>query len=281
MIASAAEAAFDQASCDKAITADRQETKYLIAADRSAALVRTLHRELTAHRFTGHGANLLPDAQHFSTTIYFDTKSHLLLRSAREDQEENIKLRARAYYDLHTSLAELATDPDQIVRYQPWLWFELKRREQDRTAKHRVRLEKSRLRSFLHGTPVLASANQSERDDARAIGQFCQTLGEPLQASVLVNYQRQAFQDPSCALRVTLDLELSFYAPPADLWARNTPLIRGTFGTPRAVDRVCLVEVKRRGAMPGWLERALSEANGEPAQFSKFLRAGQAVYGTF
>ncbi len=95
----------------------------------------------------------------------------------------------------------------------------------------------------------------------------------------MANYRQQSLQHPRGELRVTLDLELSFYAPPADLWTRTQALVRGTFGAPRAVDRVCLVEVKQRTAMPAWLERALYAAGGQPTPFSKFLRPGQAVYG--
>jgi hypothetical protein len=275
----AAETAIVRARGDRAITADRSETKYLIAADRSASLVRTLRDELHAHRFTGDGANLLPDAQHFSTTIYFDTRSHALLRAAAENMEENIKLRAREYYDLHSSLAELATDPDQIVRYQPWLWFELKRRDQDRTLKHRLRLPKAKLPTFLR---ALDSAGAPSDDaDAEIICDFCRTLGEPLEASVLVNYRRQAFEDSSGTLRVTVDQDLSYYAPPSDLWTRRRALVRGTFGPARGVDRLCLVEVKQRAGMPAWLERALADAGGRRAPFSKFLRAGQVVHGAF
>ncbi len=281
MTVGAAERVVDQASCDRAITADRRETKYLIAADRSAELVRTLHRELAAHRFTGQGANLLPEAQNFSTTIYFDTKSHALLRSAHENAEENVKIRAREYYDLHPSLAELATDSVQIVRHQPRLWFELKRRERDRTIKHRLQLDKARLLEFLRSEPTLTGASAQQPGEAWAIRSVCRALGEPLEASVLVNYRRQAFQDPTGELRVTVDLDLAFYAPPADLWARKQALVRGTFGVPRAVERVCLVEVKQRTATPAWLERALSAAGGQLTPFSKFLRAGQAVYGRF
>jgi hypothetical protein len=277
---SSVEISVGRARGDRAITADRSETKYLIATDRSASFIRTLHRELVPHRFTGEGANLLPEAQHFSTTIYFDTPSHALLRAARDSLEENVKIRAREYYDLHPSLAELATDPDQIVHYQPCLWFELKRREQDRTFKHRVQLPKAEVPEFLRGLDWKGAVRSGETQDAEAICAFCRSLGEPLEASVLVNYRRQAFQDAAGTLRVTIDLELSYYLPPADLWSRDRALVRGTFGAASALDRICLVEVKQRATTPAWLEKALCEAGGEKAQFSKFLRAGQAVYGT-
>lgn len=38
---------------------------------------------------------------------------------------------------MHPCLAEIATDPSEILRYQPWFCFELKRREGQRTAKRR------------------------------------------------------------------------------------------------------------------------------------------------
>jgi hypothetical protein len=278
-VTSSAELALDQSSDDRLMTAEREESKYLIDAGRLGGLLRVLRQELSPHRYTGQGANQLPDAHHYSTTIYFDTPSLALLRAAREQPEQNLKLRAREYYDLHSSLTELATDPEQIVRYQPWLWFELKRREQNRTFKHRLRLNKPDVPAFLRGDYAAPLPGSPERAEHDGILEFCASLGEPLGASLLVNYRRLALQDATGSLRVTLDVELSFYAPPADLWTRQRALVRGSFGAPRAVEHGCLLEVKRRATLPVWLERALEQAQAKPERFSKFLRAGQAVYG--
>ncbi len=264
---------------DSALTAEREETKFQIQDAYIQRFVQQLVQHVKPHRFVGEGANRLPDAQHYSTTIYLDTPSHALLRAATRDVGNNLKIRAREYYDLHSSLAELATDPSQIVHYQPFVWFELKRRVGDRTFKHRLRLPKSNVAAFFRGelTPNLHA--EEERRDLAAILDVLNELGEPLSASVLVNYRRLAFQDAAGALRVTLDVDLSFFAAPADLWERKHALVRGTFGAPARVEPGVLLEVKLRGPQPAWLARALLEAHATPEHRGKFVRAGKVVHG--
>jgi hypothetical protein len=263
---------------EPSITASRAELKYQIDGTRVADFLGGVLKHLRPHRFRGEGVSTLPDAHHYSTTIYFDTPSRALLEASRRDFCRNYKIRVREYYDLHSSLTELATDPTQIVRYQPWLWFELKRRHGDHTTKHRLRLPKAEVPGFFRGASSLAPTSVDERADLAAIQAAMDELGEPLEASVLVNYRRLAFQDATETLRVTLDLELAFYAPPEDLWTRERALVRGTFGTPRERARNGVLEIKHRGPLPAWLSDALARAQVEPEQSGKFLRAGRAVY---
>lgn len=272
--------ALANAEGSKAITADRDESKHLLARARLGAFVRAVGDRLPLHRFVGEGANVLPDADHFSTTVYFDTPSHAQLRAAHQDKEHNVKIRAREYYDLHCSLAELATDPSQIVRFQPWVWFEVKRRAGGRTQKSRFCLQKREVAAFFRGEHPAFSAPESELDpELASIVRYQRTLLEPLVPSCLVNYQRIAFQDASGSLRITVDLDIGFYPAPSDLWSRTHALVRGTFGPPKAVERGVLIEVKQRGGAPAWLERALADARAEHTSYSKFARAGQVVHG--
>lgn len=272
---------------DRHLTLDRDELKYAIPAQQLGGLVRALRARLRPHRFTGQGANLLPEAQHFTSTVYYDTPSRALLRAAVAQPEHNVKLRARAYYDVHSSLAELATDPAQIVRHQPWVFLELKRRTGTRTSKHRLRVERAELAAFFQ-TPD-ATASVSDADAARrpagwaeeraALLAFCASLGEPLAPSCVANYRRLALEDESSQLRVTLDVELGFYAPPHDLWTRRGPLARESLGPPCAAAPACLLEVKLREATPIWLSRALEQAQAKRERLSKFVLASEAVHG--
>ena len=106
---------------------------------------------------------------------------------------------------------------------------------------------------------------------------FTATLNEPLVPSCLVNYRRLAFEDGQAALRVTVDLDVAFYTPPADLWERKRALVRGSFGP--AVNRApgCLIELKQRAAQPAWLTRALEDLGARPEAFSKFSAASLAL----
>jgi hypothetical protein len=288
-------------SADQEMTGDREETKYLVPRQRVAALMDELGRSLSSHRFTGEGANRLPDAHHFVTTVYFDTGDHGHYRASVADVNSNVKVRAKEYYDVHPSLAELATDVAQIVRYQPWMWFELKRREGARTIKHRFRLPKRHVPSYLGGGAVPATtslvnggtdnrngdnggdavvADAAERAGVAAIVEYCQGLGQPLVASCLVNYRRHSWQDPAGTLRVTLDLDLGFFAAPADLWQRGTALVRGGLGPVRTGERRAVLEVKRRaGAETAWLDHLLRATGVAPVTFSKFVAAAEAIHG--
>ena len=274
---------------DERLTADRDETKYLVGGDRLAPLLALLGQHLPQHRFTGEGANRLPGARHLVTTIYFDTPARTHYRAATGDIDHNVKVRAKEYYDLHPSLAELATDPGDIVRYQPWIWFEMKRRDGARTMKHRFRLPKRDVPACLDGGRVVPEAlalpvsgvvpAESERAGIREIVAYCRALGEPLAATCLVNYRRLSWQEPDGDLRVTLDSELAFYGVPDDLWQRRRALVRDALGTARASEPRAVLEIKCRGAQPGWLASFLGRATVDPVRFSKFVAAAGVVHG--
>lgn len=273
-------AARELASEKEAITADRDESKYLLPRAKLPSFLRELRTRMPLHHFEGEGANKLPDPQHFVTTVYFDTPSHAQLRAANLDVEHNVKIRAREYYDLHVSLAELATDPSQIVRYQPWVWFEIKRRDGGRTQKQRFRLAKREVTSFFEGHHAAFQRDPAElTSDLADIVAYRRSLGEALVPSCVVNYQRLAFQNASGSLRITVDVDIGFYAAPPDLWMRSQALVRGTFGSACAVERDALVEVKQRGEQAPWLRELLERTHMQPTGYSKFVRAGRAVHG--
>jgi hypothetical protein len=274
-------------SVDERITAQRRELKYLLPGERLNSLLAELSRELPSHRFVGEGANRLPDPNHYVTTIYFDTPSRRNYRAAVGNVQANVKFRAKEYYDLHPSLAELATDPDHIVRYQPWLWFELKAKDGNTTTKQRLRVPKRAVPSLFQSGQVVAESLHSpefgldgaEWSGLDAIVQYCKSLEEPLEASCLVNYRRLSFQSADGTLRVTIDLGLSFYGAPADLWTRQRALVRDGLGPPRGELAEAVVEVKSRAATPSWLDRALGRAGVGAVHFSKFVAASGAVHG--
>jgi hypothetical protein len=271
----------DASANDAAITAERVETKYLVSPADLPALTRAISSKLDAHRFTGEAANRLPGAQHFVTTIYFDTPTRAYFGAAQHNQQSNLKIRAKEYYDLHPSLAELATDPEQILRYQPWLWFELKRREGVSTSKRRFRFPKAAAATLFdeHRAPVGLPESGTEREDADALIGHVHAQAERVVPSAIVNYRRLSFQNPDSTLRVTIDLGLSFFPVPADLFRRSRPLSKSELGKPAGVEPRAVVEVKRRAFLPSWLEQALTSAAGSPVNFSKFTAASEAIYG--
>jgi len=268
-------------AADAAITAEREETKYLVGHTELPALLRAVTAQLEPHRFTGEAANRLPGAQHFVTTIYFDTPSLSYFTAAKANEQSHLKVRAKEYYDLHPSLAELATDPEQILRYQPWLWFELKRREGAVTSKRRFRFLKIAAKSLFdeQRAPDSLPEDKSERADAEALIAHVRAQSERVAPSALVNYQRLSFQNPQSTLRVTVDLGLGFFPVPSDLFRRPRALSRSELGKPAGAEPRAVVEVKRRVPSPAWLEQALDEAAGGAVSFSKFVAASGAVHG--
>jgi hypothetical protein len=98
-----------------AITQNRRELKFKLVEARAAAFAAEVAARIPKHRFQGTGANRLPRARHYVTTVYFDTAARDLYRAVRDDPD-SLKIRAREYYDLHPELLELATDARDIVR---------------------------------------------------------------------------------------------------------------------------------------------------------------------
>ena len=278
---SLASPATDRSADDAAITAERVETKYLIQKSELPALTRAIGAALQPHRFTGEAANRLPDAQHFVTTIYFDTQSLSYFHAAKHNQQSNLKIRAKEYYDLHPSLAELATDPEQILRYQTWLWFELKRREGATTSKRRFRFPKAAAATLFdeQRAPENLPEGGSERADAEALISHVHSQAQHILPSALVNYRRLSFQNPDSTLRVTIDLGLSFFPVPKDLFRRARPLSKSELGKPAGVEPCAVVEVKHRCQVPSWLQQALATATNGPVSFSKFVAASEAIHG--
>lgn len=272
---------------DARMTASRREAKYLLLPAQARLVVAEVNRQLEPHRHRGDGANLLPGAHHFVTTIYFDTASRALFRAASGSADHNIKLRAKEYYDLHPDLIETATDVRQLVRFQPVLWLELKHRDGEHTGKRRIGIPKTDVPGFFTDgriTPEMVTIQESAygreaRAVLAAVAELCASCAEPMRADCLVNYRRLAWQDASAELRVTLDSGLASFAPPDGLWERRWALVRPTLGPPIATEVRNVLEVKSHGDPPGWLSRLLHEQAIEPVSFSKFETASSAIHG--
>jgi SPX domain protein involved in polyphosphate accumulation len=266
------------------ITHDRVELKYKLAHRHTAAFARGLAEHISVHRFEGKGANRLPRARHYVTTVYFDTASRDLYRAVREN-EDNLKIRAREYYDLHPELLELATSSGDIVRYSPVLWVEVKGKQEGRTYKRRVGIPKADVSAFFeHG---VVSPAMREIQNKRGAGEVIDELlelreryPEPVRPSCLVNYRRSAFQDSEGTLRVTLDQRLACFAATENLWQKARPLLRDYLGPPRHEEPGCVLEVKATQQLPAWLQELMASSSVERVPYSKFVTASEAVHGT-
>lgn len=271
-------------SNDELMTADRSEEKYLIEPDKVSELSKAIALRIARH--FPPGAVQLPRAQQFSTTIYFDTPSRHLFHQASTN-DASVKLRSREYYTLDPSMVQVARRPEQMVRFDPVMWFELKHKDGHHVKKHRFAVPKADVPMFLSGgriTPEMV-ALQAPRHGAKAkealleIAELCQYYGESFNVDCIVNYRRVAWQDDEAALRLTLDRQVTFLTEPADLWTRKSALIRETLGQPKGVLDRAILEVKTRGTMPAWLSTAIQSAGTSLGDFSKFVAASRAVHG--
>lgn len=272
---------------DARMTAHRREAKYLVTIGQARAIAAAVSHRLESHRHRGEGANTLPAAHHYVTTIYFDTASRALFRAASGSAEAHLKLRAKEYYDLHPGLTETATDPRQLVRYQPVLWLELKHKAGAHTGKRRIGIPKRDVPAFFAQGRITAEMveiqeatyGREARAVLAAVAELCASCAEPLHADCLVNYRRVAWQDAAGDLRITIDSGLAFFAPPADLWERDWALVRPTLGPPVACESRRVLEIKSHGDPPAWLVDLLREHDIRAIPFSKFEAASSAVHG--
>ena len=283
-----------------AITRDRRELKFTLSELHAGQFAAQVSARIPKHRFSGRGANRLPRARHYVTTVYFDTPTRALYRAVRAD-DDSLKVRAREYYDLHPELLELATDPRDIVRYSPVLWIEIKGKRDGRTYKRRVGIPKGDLSPFFERGEVSQamldlqraarhhSEHESEPDASQpaAAGEdviaelstLRARFSEPLRASCLVNYRRTAFEDTAGSLRITFDQRVACFAAAESLWKTEKPLVREALGAPMHEHSGYILEVKARGELPGWLADLLEQTGAEQHSLSKFVTASEAVHG--
>lgn len=265
------------------ITHDRLELKYKVSNASANALARRLSLHVTEHHFQAESESHLPQAEHYVTTVYFDTPSLDLYRAACS-AADNLKIRAREYYDLQYELGRRA-DSGELVRHSPVLWLELKRRQAGRTYKRRIGIPKIDVSAFFERgavSPAMRAlqARQRGADAENVIDDLLQLrarLSTPLRPSCMVNYCRTAFQNAAGTVRITLDQRLACFAPPRDLLLQPTPLVREHLGRPLYEEQSCILEVKLTGELPTWLDELLRHSQGERLAFSKFVTASKAV----
>ena len=167
------------------------------------------------------------------------------------------------------------------MHQRPVLWLEVKHRDGDRSGKERVGIAKRDVPAFLAGGRLGAAPKLD--DDAgdhgmAAVAALCARFPAPMRADCLVNYRRLAWQADDGSLRITLDVDVAFFAPPPTLWTHDRVLLREELGFAVARETSAVVEVKAQGAPPAWLEAVLAGATNVPA-YSKFVAASYAVHG--
>jgi hypothetical protein len=251
------------------LTGDRNETQYRLPLESADPLAAALSGRLPPSHFAGDPAGA-PDAGQFVTTVYFDTPSRALYHAGMQEAER-LRLRARQY-----------SGPTPAQH----LWLEIKHKHGTRSAKRRVAIPNREVRWFfgagrITGEMIHIRQRVYGEETTRILQEMaaiCQRYHQPLQTDSIVHFRRTAWQDLKAGLRVTLDLDLAFFPPTADLWTHTFPLLRGRLGVPLHQESRGVVEVKTRGEPPSWLTTLLTEAGAEARSYSKFEEASRAVH---
>jgi hypothetical protein len=259
------------------LTADRTEIKYVMPADQAAGFIRSMAPLLARHRYHDSLVEPSPRAEHYATTVYFDTADSELYRAAVREPV-HVKVRAREYYELR--------DRSQVVQPRPVTWLELKSRDGQRSRKRRAciaKLDVPRVLGELETpaddrvTPTGSADIDEMITELRAVRAV---LRRPLRTSCIVNYRRLSWQDGAEALRVTLDSDVCAFAPSPDLWTDSGALTRAVLGRPAFEEPRCVLEVKSRGPLPPWLDHVLARHGAAEIEYSKFVMASRAVHGS-
>ncbi len=258
---------------------ERAELTYFMSADKAPAFIEQVGRQLEVHAF--HWSESEEPPPHYVTTLYFDSDTREIVRAC-ESGHESVRLRAREYYD---------RDPELGILREPLLWLEVKTRAGASTRKARFAIPSDEIRSFLTDGSITRGMIMLQRpvwgESAEAVlnevADLCNHTVGPLKPDCLAHYRRRAWQDAEETIRVTLDTELAFHRPPANLFQSGMTLSEALVTPPVAQPPFCLVEVKLRGPMPDWLGQLIRDIGLEPAldglqAFSKFVAASHAVH---
>ncbi len=222
----------------RTITASRTERQFAVEASRVDALIAAIASN--APCTMGEGGGLLV------TTVYFDDahRRHLQASLGRGLSD---RLRLREY-------------PSPRGGGGRAYYVEHKRHLGRLTEKVRRRVEAAEAAALL--------ANR--RWAAAAFGALAAELGEaPLEPLLVVQYRRQTFG--STDWRVTLDREVSFFAPAGSI---VLPLVEGP-GRRVWTEPSATLEVKFSGLGPAWIAELCERLVPRPV--SKFVRGCQAL----
>jgi hypothetical protein len=263
----------------------RLEAKYFIAHAEATRLCHRIEAQLASHHHSAPpGFSVGSARHHITTTVYFDTARRDLCRAAMR-APVHLKVRARTYHEEPGAGSPLPPSEGSV-------WLELKERDGTRSHKRRAPFDRTCAGELLaalalddHAAAAEACeaiiARQSEPVHVALLADLAHTravLGAALVPSCVVRYRRQAFQDVTDTLRVTLDYDVrAFRAPPAPF--AEAGLAQQALGEPAHEEAACVLETKSLGPLPDWLVALLAEHGARPVDYSKLVMASLAVHG--
>lgn len=217
---------------------ERVEMKYVLTAQQYEQLMNMI------------SCYLRPDEYPHSeiTSIYFDTDSYQLIRSADDHQAYREKLRLRSYN------GSSITDDSPV-------FLELKKKYNGVIYKRRQEMTYRQARQYiLFGTMPCDSQIMKEIDYTR---RSCHTL-EP---KAVISYHRDSYAGISDDIRMTFDTSIGY----------NTSklVLAGSRPQGYITNGEVIMEVKAFSTMPLWLSAALDSLHVYPGSFSKYGKVYQ------
>lgn len=261
--------------------AERSEHAYFLTAENAPIFVDRVGEYLGAHCFYPNEADTFEPPAHYVTTLYFDSNAGEIVHACQRGVA-GVRLRAREYYDC---------DPKLGIRREPLLWLEVKASSGSSTRKTRFAIPSTEIHAFLSDGVITRRMLMMQRRtwgrsaDAviHEIAELCTQTAGPLRPDCMAHYRRRAWQDVGETMRITLDTELAFHRPPANLFRDGLTLSDAVVGEPVGQLGYNLVEIKLRRDQPAWLRQLILDVGLEPAldagrAFSKFVAASHAVH---
>jgi len=233
---------------------DQRERRYLVDPERVPDILAALGYRLPLMSYVPGSS------RSFVVTTYLDSSERAYLSMVeRSAGHLSLKVRVREYMPLR----EANGQPEKLLSGAT-CFLERKERVGQLRVKQRIELPKAEIAAVLRGEMPLAgdrtvvSALRAELD------------AHDLEPVLVSRYMRRVFGSDR-GLRVTVDEDIGFHAPPQRLYEQVAALTPEVLGTPVGRGPDHILELKEPSALdtPAWLVSLLDEL--EPAdRFSKF-----------
>ncbi|MBI4563292.1 MAG: VTC domain-containing protein [Planctomycetes bacterium] len=223
------------------LTTSRIESKYLLDPRRAEEVVA---------RFS-----CAEPADYGIVSLYLDRRDRALSWEALRKPERCAKLRVREYL------------PDG----SPFAWVEIKRRVGEWREKRRFKIARALIPFLLENRDLgpwlqqVYGRTNGEPGFRHAYDLVRRTASGGLIPVGTITVHRRVFALDHPPLRLTLDRDVAYHAPPNHGGVSSDPLVPGPVlvREPRII-----VEIKHRGRFPAWWARAFEDLT--PAEYSKF-----------
>ena len=208
----------------------RIEMKYILSKEQLEYLKDALKEHMVVDKY---GKTSI-------SSLYFDTPNNLLIRTSIDKPAYKEKVRLRSY--------DFASDK---------AFLEIKRKAEGIVYKRRISLSEEEAKEFFNHNYDISSDNQISKEIS-----YFRNYYKDLEPSILVIYDRTAYEEINGDLRLTIDENPRYRLDHLDL---HTSLN----GIPLLEDGSAILEIKVQEVMPLWLVSILSQGKIYQSSFSK------------